>query len=435
MRAFWEEPSKNARRESGAANSDARKIGRRSQGLPLFLKVKINSRFSRFSPVSSLFAASRGSVLLSLLYLIVIFIFVTSFNACSSLRTTAPNPYLAFVANNQSNSLAAVDLARLRTVASIPVAPSPQKVTIRPGRQELYVTGGAGGISIVAFPELRVVATLQIGGNLRDLAFSADGHTAYVLEASKGEIVVLDCDQRKETARLRLGSAASSLALTPDGKTLVIAHPGQNRLAFIRAESRKPLGSVEVGRKPGPMVILPDSSKVFVADTEEGKISEADIASLRILAHLEIGAKPSTLALKPDGGEIFVFSASGSGLTIVDAFHANIEASIPTGREPSAAVFRRDSSVLYFATAQDGLVTTFDVQNQTVLSSTHVGTEPRALALSPDERFVVVADSASASLAILRADLRAKPLTLLTTIPVGARPVDVVVPDWRWDRD
>jgi hypothetical protein len=50
--------------------------------------------------------------------------------------------------------------------------------------------------------------------------------------------------------------------------------------------------------------------------------------------------------------------------------------------------------------------------------------------LTPDERFLAVADSASASLAVLRADRAA----LLTTIPVGSRPVDVVITDWLWQR-
>jgi DNA-binding beta-propeller fold protein YncE len=60
------------------------------------------------------------------------------------------------------------------------------------------------------------------------------------------------------------------------------------------------------------------------------------------------------------------------------------------------------------------------------VAATHTGTEPRALALTPDERFLVIADSATSSLAILRTDRSA----LVTTIPVAARPVDVVVPDW-----
>ena len=86
---------------------------------------------------------------------------------------------------------------------------------------------------------------------------------------------------------------------------------------------------------------------------------------------------------------------------------------------------RGDASVLYLATT-DGAVTTFDITNRVVLAATQTGTTPCALALTPDERFLVVADSATSSLAVLRTDTSA----LVTTIPVGSKPIDVVVPNW-----
>ncbi len=89
--------------------------------------------------------------------------------------------------------------------------------------------------------------------------------------------------------------------------------------------------------------------------------------------------------------------------------------------------------MLYIANAGDGSVLALDVQNRAVLASTHVGMEPRALALTPDERLLVVADRAASSLAVLHADptsLSNGRSVLITTVPVGASPVDVVVPDY-----
>jgi len=125
------------------------------------------------------------------------------------------------------------------------------------------------------------------------------------------------------------------------------------------------------------------------------------------------------------------FSVQTSELVIVDAFHDNVEQTFPTGREPVTGVFRRDSSILYIANAADGSVTALDADNRVVLASTHVGMEPHALALTPDERFLVVADSAASSLAVLHADptsLGNNRSVLITTVAVGARPVDVIVP-------
>jgi YVTN family beta-propeller protein len=356
-----------------------------------------------------------------------------------------PKPYLAFVANEDSNTVAAVDLADFRVVASIPVAAKPEQLAVRPRHRELWAVSPLGTISIIDFPALRVVQTLRIGNSARDLIFAANGDHTYVLDGDSGLIVIGDGkpgEVPRESGRVRLGGKLTSLALAPDGKTLVVADAATRRLVFVSVEARRVLGSVSVGKGPGPIVMLPDGSKAFVADTEEEKVSAADTASRQILSHIEISSKPTALLLKPDGGELFVLSAEGSTATIVDAFHDNVEQTFPTGRGTAAGVIRRDQSVLYLANAGDGSVTCLDVENRVVLNSTHVGTEPRALALTPDERFLVVADRGASSLAVLRADPSAsdrkgqpwmdpKRSLLITTVPVGAGPVDVVVPEWQ----
>ncbi|MBZ5561208.1 MAG: hypothetical protein LAP13_02180 [Acidobacteriia bacterium] len=362
--------------------------------------------------------------------------------ACAKRRAPAPRPYVAFVVNNQSATVAAVDMAKFQVVKFIPVAAQPERAVARPQSRELWVVSASGKISIVAYPELEVTKTLAIGTSARDLAFSADGRHAFVLYPSKGEIVFLDGETGKELARVAAGvppessltpegrmplaAALSGLALTPDGKTLIASVAASNRLYFVSTESRKVLGSVEVGKEPGAMVVLPDNSKVFVADAGEEKISAVEVATRQLLSHIELGLRPGVLALKPDGGEIFVLGALGTSMVIVDAAHDNVEQSFPTGHDPVTGIFRRDSSVLYIASAGDGSVMALAVQTRELLASVHVGLEPRALALTPDERFLAVADAAANSLAILQTN----PPGLLTAIPVGVRPVDVVVPDW-----
>lgn len=85
---------------------------------------------------------------------------------------------------------------------------------------------------------------------------------------------------------------------------------------------------------------------------------------------------------------------------------------------------------MYLVTGGDGFVTAFNVANRSVDSRVHVGVSPQSLALTPDEQFLAVADSATGDLAILRAS----PLSMITTVPVGASPVDVIVPGWKWHK-
>jgi len=365
---------------------------------------------------------------------------------CSSVTCRRPpplEPYTAYVVNQQSATLVAVNLADFRVTASLPLSPEPQQVLVRPSARQLYVVSASGKISVVAFPHLRLITTLDVGRSAKDLAFSPDGRAAYVLNPANHEVVFLDCEGGssnsaegavpKVTFRLRLGGTLSDLALSPDGKTLVAASRNPDLITFISTEMPLPNESIEVGKSPGPMVILPDNSKVFVADTGEEKISAADVTSRKLFSHIEMGTRPTALLLKPDGGEIFVLSAPSSTLVILDAFHDNVEQTFPLGHDPVTGIFRQDMSVLYIANAGDGSVLALDVQTREVLASTRVGMEPRALALTPDQRLLVVADRAASSLAILHADptsLSNHRSVLITTVPVGASPVDVVVPDF-----
>lgn len=354
-------------------------------------------------------------------------------------------PYTAYVLNQQSATLVAVNLADFHVTAGLPVTTLPERVLVRPHARQLYVVAPSGKITIAAFPQLQFVATLNVGRSAHDLVFSADGLTAYVLDPRDHEVVFLDCQGAANSApepavprvafRLHLTATLHDLALSPDGNTLVADSENPDQITFVSTRTRQQLGSVGVGQSPGPMVILPDQSKIFVADAGEEKISVAGMASQKLLSHIEIGTRPTAMLLKPDGGELFVLAARSSSMVILDAFHDNVEQVFPLGIDPAAGVFRNDMSWLFIANAGDGSVLALNVQNRDVWASTRVGMEPRALALTPDpdQRLLVVADRAASSLAILNADaasLSNDRSVLITTVQVGGSPVDVVVPDY-----
>jgi YVTN family beta-propeller protein len=346
------------------------------------------------------------------------------------------------VVNRQSATLAAVNLATFKVTGSLPLSPQPERVLPRPHARQLYVVSSTGKIDVATYPHLQLVATLAVGKSAKDLVFAPDGRTAYVLNPVENELDFIDCQggagsppegaTPKVTLKLQLAGTLTDLALSPDGKTLLVSSQSPNQLTFISPQTRQVLGTVEVGRAPGPMAILPDGSKVFVADTGEEKISVVDMAARALLSHIEIGHRPTALLVKPDGGELFILAAASSTMVIADAFHDDVEQTFPLGRNPTASALKNDMSVLYIANAGDGSVLALDVPNREVLASTHVGMEPCALALTPDDqRLLVVADRAASSLAILHADPTANDRSvLITTVTVGASPVDVVIPDY-----
>jgi DNA-binding beta-propeller fold protein YncE len=364
-------------------------------------------------------------------------------------RAAPPAPFLAFVVCQDSSSVAVVDLAELRVVASLKVSNHPEAAVARPGSREIYITG-PGGLDRIEGPGFKVYLNSRTDHHPRSLVFSRDGRFAYYLmepeplrpavsgalsqppQPGVSHISIFDCEAKKEVGQIGLRASLSRLTLTADGKTLVATDPVAGMVHFFDVAARKALGTVNAGPGAGPIAVQSFGSKVFVSNTTARSISVVDAGARQLFSHIELGAQPGALLLKPDGGELFVLSPESSTLTILDAFHDNVLQILTAGRNPVAGVFRRDSSVLYLASAGDGSVMALDVVNRLVLGSTFVGREPRALALTPDERFLAVADAGTSSLAVLIAEpsrLAATRSALLTSLSVGAKPVDVVIPD------
>lgn len=359
-------------------------------------------------------------------------------DACTS-KLPSPNPYLAFVANRDSNTVAVVNLATFRLIRSIPVPPAPTQVVARPGSHELYVLSESGSLSLIVDPGLHITGSVPIGPGAANLTMARDGSRAAATNAA-GEVVIINCASHSVAARIRVGGDLAGLVFTSDGTTLVAADREGNRLVFVGASTAKVLGEVQVGKQPGPMVILPDGSKLFVADTGEPKISVIDVGSRQLLSHLELASEPVGLVLKPDGGELLVFSRDSATLTILDTFHDDVEEDRPisTGKVPVAGVATADSTKLYVLNGgpDGGFVQGVDLQNRAPLGATYVGPDPSALALTPDERYIAV--TVASSLAVLgtsplnpKPKVPGTPMPLITTVPVGARPVAVAIPGWK----
>lgn len=358
-------------------------------------------------------------------------------SACTR-KLPPPKPYLAFVANRESNTVAVVNMATFRLVRSIAVPPGPVEVAARPASRDLYVLSESGAVSVIADPSLQVTESMRIGTGAANLALAPDGSRAAASNAA-GEVAIIDCARRTVSARVKTGGDIGGLIFTPDSKILIAADRKGNRLVFVDAPTAKVLAEVPVGKQPGPMAVLPDGNKLFVADTGEAKISAIDVASRQILSHLELASDPIGLVLKPDGGELLVFSRDSGTLAIVDTFHDDVEEDRPIsiGKDPVAGVPTRDSTKLYVLNGgpDGGYVQAIDVQNRAPLGATDVGSDPTALALTPDERYLAV--TANSNLAVLatsplnpKPKVPGTPLPLITEIAVGAEPVAVSIPGW-----
>ena len=76
----------------------------------------------------------------------------------------SPDARIAYVATGRGNTVAVVDLATRRQVASIPVGQRPWGIAITPDGKTLYTANGlSGDVSVIDTGTRRVVATIKAG--------------------------------------------------------------------------------------------------------------------------------------------------------------------------------------------------------------------------------------------------------------------------------
>lgn len=199
----------------------------------------------------------------------------------------SPDGSRMFVAENLSNKVAVVDVARQKVATKVEVGEYPYDCVISNDGRLVYVSNwGSRTVSVIDTAINQVVGTLFVGDHPNDLELTRDGKTLYVANANSNTVSVVDIGQGREIEAIStalhpkspIGSTPNAVALSPDEKTLYIANADNNNVAVIdvskRGESRVQ-GFIPTGWYPTSVRASLDGKRLFVA-SGKGLISGAN---------------------------------------------------------------------------------------------------------------------------------------------------------------
>jgi DNA-binding beta-propeller fold protein YncE len=197
--------------------------------------------------------------------------------------------------------------------------------------------------------------------------------------------------------------------------------------------------SVTLAAKAGeeylsPLALVADNEgkTLYVAEATAKQIAVFDIAASKVKKVISLPDPPSGLALAPDGQSLYVTAGVvNGGVHIVNLKTGKIDHTLPAKHTPTAPVVSPDGKTLYVcyrffnAVAIYGLTSKKSVAALTVIAVTR---EPVAAALTPDNKFLFVAnhlpagaadgDYTAAVVSILDAD--AKKIIKTIELPNGS---------------
>jgi DNA-binding beta-propeller fold protein YncE len=235
---------------------------------------------------------------------------------------TRPGRPLAFATADDEASVVVLDLASGALVRRVETPDGPSSIeTVGSGTMALVGHAGIGAISLLDVASLRVRHVLEGFGEPRYAAAGPGGRYAYVTDAARGELIVLDLPRARVVDRVHAGALARHLTITPDGRTLFAAlGPRAAAVAVLDAtDPRHP----HLARTFAPVdlahdvVVSPDGARLWVTSGTTGQLAVHDARTLEPVLRLEAGAPPQHVAMA--GSRVFVASGADGRMRVYRA--------------------------------------------------------------------------------------------------------------------
>lgn len=180
----------------------------------------------------------------------------------------------ALVAHLASGRLTLID-GRLRAHEIAGRLAEPRYAAVSPGQRYAYVTdSGRGELAVVDLNERNVIRRVQVGGSPRHLSLDPSGTKLWVVLGNVSpEIAVLAIerpDRPRLVGRVRPPFNAHDVAFEPDGERVWVSGGDSRRLAVYAHESRRLLRTLSSDAPPQHVTFL--AGRAFVASGDDAML-------------------------------------------------------------------------------------------------------------------------------------------------------------------
>ncbi|WP_188937401.1 YncE family protein [Puia dinghuensis] len=311
-------------------------------------------------------------------------------------------PHRSLLALSKTNhTLAIVDPATLKVIATVPVGTDPHEVIASSDGTKAYVTIYGGGslheldeIDLVAQKPLRNIDTKPLFGP-HGLTF-VDGKAWFTAEGSK-------CVGRYDPATGKLDWSMGTgqdrthmLYVTPDGKRIYTTNVSSGTVSIlvdslIQPGRMAPPGArphedwtqtiVPVSRGSEGFDVSPDGNELWTAASEDGTISIVDLRAKNLATKIDAKVNGANrLKFTPDGKLVFISSLGSGDLTIYDAASRKEVKRLKIGHGAAGILMDPDGSRAFVACSADNNVAVVDLKTLEVTGHFEVGGVPDGLA-------------------------------------------------------
>lgn len=337
-----------------------------------------------------------------------------------------------FVVAEDNNNLLVVDTRTLKVIREIEVGYHPHSVILDKSGNKAYVSNQwADNISVIDLHELNIVTTLKTGNGPAGIALSGDEKSLYVVNSYTNDISVIDLESGKEFRRLEAGNNPTGIALSPDKSRLYIT---SRRALLVPYGDPVVCELTVIDDKTKTVIERKDMESAYmmenIAFTPEGDyVLTALIRPKNLIPSIQVerGFMMTNgfgiIEHKPNG-RIFQLLLDEPNRYYADPFDIEItpdgkRAFISHGGVNKISVVDFDSVRKLISESSDELLAYYS--NHLGVSSRYVekriatGANPKGMVLSPDGKYLYVAEHLEDRIALINTET----LETINTIDLG----------------
>lgn len=322
-----------------------------------------------------------------------------------------------YVACEASDSLIVLNAQSGERLAEVKVENLPHDVCLSPDEKLIFVSNrGTDRVSVIDAQTYQIVKTIPVGDEPHHMVVSNDGSKLYTANAGSYDVSISDIQSGKEIKRLSAARGTWGMAASPDGKRIYVTNNLSHFVPF-RAPSRSELTVIDTERDIiDNRIVVPETNLMEgVAVSPDGEFAVITMERTKNLVpmtrvmqgwvmtnilgivwkngrvdqlpldELDNGfADPTSVGVTPDGRFAYVTSGGINVVAVVD--------------------LDRIKSILKNATDEERLNVLpnhLGISTEYVVKRIPVGTCPHGLVLSPDGRYVYVADSLDDAISVI----------------------------------
>ncbi|HUS05681.1 MAG TPA: hypothetical protein VMZ52_05280 [Bryobacteraceae bacterium] len=336
----------------------------------------------------------------------------------------------AYVANQDGNTIAVVDLAAFAVTRYIRLDASPTAIISHPKRPFIYVlTPKTGTLHEIDVNSLAVVRKVEAARSALSMRMDPAATAIWVLSSEARKLVRVPFDSFRPEAQIQLPYEPVDFDLS-ERSLAGISYGPAGSIGLVHLPTQTLERPVRVADRVGSVAFRSGGDALLVANTSGRMLSLYQAPGSRIITHLPLAVRPDYFCFNQDGGQMFITGEGMDAVVIVYPHHVpQVAETALAGRAPGAMGVSTD--FLFVANPMTGDVAVFKIDSRKLVAIAAVGSEPSFIAVTRNNRFALVLNRKSGDMAVIRIDAvkpsRNRSVGLFTMIPVGSRPVCAVI--------